>query len=134
MGDKVLVRRLSFEGIQKTEDRFEPHMYVVLELPRPNIPVFRVRSEETNRERTIHRNDSRLVDHQNREIINEREGENEKEEKDTLDRSDVTVVEERSDSDSETHDYVQRTYQERTPIVLRPCRVTQKHICQPDTV
>ena len=101
VGDKVLVRRLSFEGKHKIEDRFEPDMYVVLEQPRPDIPVFRVRSEETNREGTIHRNHLRLVDHQNREVINEREDENgkeeeldaSKEEKDTIDRSDVTVVE-----------------------------------------
>ena len=56
VGDKVLVKQLAFDGKHKIADRFEPDTYIVVEQPRPDIPVFKVRSEETERERTLHRN------------------------------------------------------------------------------
>lgn len=54
--DRVLVRRLAFEGRHKLADRWEEIPYVVLKNPNPNIPVYVVRCEAGGRERTLHRN------------------------------------------------------------------------------
>jgi len=62
VGDRVLVKKLSFDGKHKLADRFEPDTYVVFNQPRPDIPVLKVRSETSDRERTLHRNHLLLID------------------------------------------------------------------------
>ena len=56
VGDRVLVKQLAFEGKHKLADKFESEIYLVIGHPRPDIPVFIVRSEESEKERTLHRN------------------------------------------------------------------------------
>ena len=56
IGDRVLVKRLAFDGKHKLADKFEPETYIVIAQNRPDIPVFRVKSETSDREKTIHRN------------------------------------------------------------------------------
>ncbi|KAL4233166.1 hypothetical protein ACF0H5_007851 [Mactra antiquata] len=60
VGDLVLVRRTSFEGKHKIADRYEEEVYTIIEQPKPDIPVFRVRCGD--RERTLHRNLLFLLD------------------------------------------------------------------------
>jgi len=54
IGDQVLVRRKAFDGKHKIEDRFETDLYMIVDQPRRDMPVYRVRSGE--KERTLHRN------------------------------------------------------------------------------
>ncbi len=56
INDRVLVRRLAFEGRHKLADRWEETPYVVQKQPDASIPVYVVRSEAGGRERTLHRN------------------------------------------------------------------------------
>ena len=63
-GDKVLVKKLAFEGKHKIKDKFEPDLFIITEQPRPDIPVYRLRSEENGLERILHRNHLLLVDYQ----------------------------------------------------------------------
>ena len=53
-GDRVLVRRLAFQGRHKLADRWEEHPYVVLR--RVNDCVYTIKCEATGAERTLHRN------------------------------------------------------------------------------
>ena len=39
-GDKVLVKKLAFEGKHKIKDKFEPDLFIITEQPRPDIPVY----------------------------------------------------------------------------------------------
>ena len=55
VGDRVLVKILAFEGKHKIADKFEDSIYEVIEQPRHDIPVFKVKSEE-GVEKTLHRN------------------------------------------------------------------------------
>lgn len=55
VGDKVLVRVLAHKGKHKIADKFEEHIYTVLEQANPDIPVFKVESE-TGMIKTLHRN------------------------------------------------------------------------------
>lgn len=56
-GDKVLVRKVAFEGKHKIADKWEDNIYIVLDQPNLDIPVFRVQKEDgTGRIRTLHRN------------------------------------------------------------------------------
>ena len=59
-GDKVLVRRMAFDGKHKIQDRFEEDVYTVIDKPSENMPVFKVESRE--RCRTLHRNLLFLID------------------------------------------------------------------------
>lgn len=54
VGDKVLVRRVAFEGKHKIQDKFEDDIYSVVEQPRSDIPVYRVKSGD--KEKVLHRN------------------------------------------------------------------------------
>lgn len=54
IGDKVLVRRMAFDGKHKIEDRYEEEVYTVEEQPIPEIPVFKIRLGD--KVRTLHRN------------------------------------------------------------------------------
>jgi transposase InsO family protein len=59
-GDRVLVKKLAFTGKHKLADRWEPDVYIVVEQPNPNIPVYVVQSESKTGvrrcKRTLHRN------------------------------------------------------------------------------
>ncbi len=56
-GDRVLVRRLAFEGKHKIADKWEDDVYVVTAQPNEEIPVYTVEKENgTDRCRTLHRN------------------------------------------------------------------------------
>ncbi len=46
VGDKVLVKILAYEGKHKIADKFEEDVYRVVEQPRHDMPVFKVRSSE----------------------------------------------------------------------------------------
>ena len=54
-GDRVLVRRLAFEGKHKIADRWEEDSYVVISQPNTDIPVFVVENHNSKK-RTLHRN------------------------------------------------------------------------------
>ena len=57
VGDRVLVKKLAFEGRHKLEDKWEDQPYVVMEQPNPDIPVYKVkREDDSGGERTLHRN------------------------------------------------------------------------------
>jgi len=56
VGDKVLVKRLAFDGKHKIEDKYENEVYEVVQQPRDDIPVFKVRNEDIGKERVLHRN------------------------------------------------------------------------------
>ena len=73
VGDKVLVKKLSFEGKHKIQDKFEEDVYTVIEQSRPEIPVYKVKSDTSNIEKTLHRNHLLLVDYndENDENIDE---------------------------------------------------------------
>ncbi|XP_053380153.1 uncharacterized protein LOC123561773 [Mercenaria mercenaria] len=66
-GDKVLVKKLAFEGKHKIQDKFEEGEYLVIDQPRPDIPVFKVKSTKDDREKTLHRNHLILVHSQDTE-------------------------------------------------------------------
>jgi hypothetical protein len=56
VGDRVLVKVVSFEGKHKLADRWEHDPYVALNQPNEGIPVFKVRKEnDEGRTRTLHR-------------------------------------------------------------------------------
>ena len=55
VGDRVLVKILAFDGKHKISDKFEEDVYTVVEQPRPDIPVFIVKSD-SGKELTLHRN------------------------------------------------------------------------------
>ena len=122
VGDKVLVKRLAFDGKHKIADKFESEPYYVIEQPRPDIPVFKLRSYESNKERTLHQNHLLLIDDQDsEESYEDDEGEdvpvyeNELDEnvdasnKQGNEKSDITYVIEESDSENDCG-YVPRTY------------------------
>lgn len=57
-GDRVLVKNLSLRGKQKLADRWERQPYIILSQPNPDIPVYKVKPENSRsrRIRTLHRN------------------------------------------------------------------------------
>lgn len=61
VGDHVLVRVMKFEGKHKIADKFEEEVYEVVEQPREEIPVYKLRSLDTNTEKLLHRNHLHLV-------------------------------------------------------------------------
>jgi transposase InsO family protein len=62
IGDKVLVRVLAFKGKHKIQDRYESDVYEIIDHPRLDIPVFRIRSVQSGNEKTLHRNHLLLFD------------------------------------------------------------------------
>jgi hypothetical protein len=120
IGDKVLVKKLAFEGKHKIQDKFEDDIYTVVEQSRPDIPVFKVRSDSSDKERTLHRTHLLLVDYQDdiqdsennigpekeKKIIQDASKEEEEVKEDKIE-CDVT------DSESESEDFgiVEITYQ-----------------------
>ena len=56
-GDKVLVKKVAFDGKHKLADRWEDDVYIVLDQPNSEIPVYNVQREDgQGRKRTLHRN------------------------------------------------------------------------------
>ncbi len=74
VGDRVLVKKLAFDGKHKIADRFETDVYIVQSQPRPDIPVFKVKSEESDRVRTLHRNHLLQIDHLEETDVLDEEG------------------------------------------------------------
>ena len=124
-GDKVLVKKLAFDGKHKIKDKYESDLFVVVEQPRPDIPVFRLRSEETDIERTLHRNHLLLVSHQScdEEVSEEEEDCDEdpsieynrdasRDEKTITNEGDVTKEELEKDSDCEVIGFASEAYLE----------------------
>ncbi|XP_060575985.1 uncharacterized protein LOC132733359 [Ruditapes philippinarum] len=56
VGDKVMVKILKHDGKHKIADKFEQELFDVIDQPRPEIPVFKVKSENTGIIKTLHRN------------------------------------------------------------------------------
>jgi transposase InsO family protein len=57
VGDRILVRKVRFDGTHKLVDKWEKDIYVVLNQPDPEIPVFDVKPEcGTGKTRRLHRN------------------------------------------------------------------------------
>ena len=57
IGDRVLVRKLAFEGKHKLADKWENDVYIVHRQPNPDIPVFVLKKEDgQGSSRTLHRN------------------------------------------------------------------------------
>ena len=57
IGDNVLVKKLSFSGKHKLEDKWEPHIYSITGKEHPNVPVYQVvKSDGSGKKRTLHRN------------------------------------------------------------------------------
>lgn len=56
-GDRVLVKRVAFDGKHKLADKWEDDVYLVLDQPNDTIPVYVVQRESgEGRKRTLHRN------------------------------------------------------------------------------
>ena len=56
-GDRVLVRKVGLKGMQKLADRWSEEIYVVVDQPSPEIPVYRVKAElGRSHMKTLHRN------------------------------------------------------------------------------
>jgi transposase InsO family protein len=56
VGDLVLVRNVGLKGKHKLADKWKQDIHVVVEQPNQDIPVFRVRPENGEGERVLHRN------------------------------------------------------------------------------
>jgi hypothetical protein len=57
VNDRVLVRQVHFDGRHKLADKWETYPYTILDIPNPEIPVYRVRREDgKGPERVRHRN------------------------------------------------------------------------------
>ena len=56
IGDRVLVKECSFEGPHKLKDKWSEDLFLVVEKPHVDMPVYRVRPESGGRLRTLHRN------------------------------------------------------------------------------
>jgi len=106
IGDRVLVKKLAFEGTHKIAGRYEKDIYRVVDQPRPDIPVFNVRSEETNIEKTLHRNHLILVKYQEEEKATEDETTEEVEVDRQISRQSDVTTEIQEDSDSDDSDAV----------------------------
>ncbi|KAK3106463.1 hypothetical protein FSP39_020529 [Pinctada imbricata] len=56
-GDRVLVKVVAFDGRHKLADRWEEDVYIIVDKPNSDIPVFVVKKENgTGRQRVLHRN------------------------------------------------------------------------------
>ena len=57
IGDRVLVRIIAFESTHKLSDKWEEDIYVIVDQPNKDIPVYIVKKENgQGRRRTLHRN------------------------------------------------------------------------------
>ena len=113
IGDHVLVRQLAFEGKHKIADKYEEDLYEIVDQPKLDIPVYKIRRETDGKERTLHQNHLLRVDGMN----TEEEKEDEEEKKDLQEEKDIEVVDESrmetvihvdTDTDSESDFGVER--------------------------
>ena len=110
-GDKVLVKKLAFEGKHKIQDKFEEDVFVVIDQPRPDIPVFKVKSRKDNREKTLHRNHLILLDKQDGEnaLLRDESSEGNDESKIDEDTSnEISDVAEKESDSEEDYDIIPR--------------------------
>lgn len=56
VGDQVLVRRKNIHFMDKLADKWEEPVYVVIQRPYADLPLFKVKPKEGGRVRTLHRN------------------------------------------------------------------------------
>ena len=56
VGDRVLVKKVAFDGRHKLADKWEEEIYKVVKQPNEDVPVFIVEGETDKRKRTLHRN------------------------------------------------------------------------------
>ena len=56
IGDEVFVRKVGIHEHDKLADKWESSVYVVVEQPNPEIPVYVVKSDDSGKKRTLHRN------------------------------------------------------------------------------
>ena len=61
IGDKELVKILTFEGKHKISDKFEQELYTVIEQVKDCIPVYNVKGDITGKIKTLHWNHLYLV-------------------------------------------------------------------------
>ena len=54
--DIVLVKRVAWKARHKIQNKWEPSEYIVIEQPNLKVPVYKVKSLEDNKVRTLHRN------------------------------------------------------------------------------
>jgi len=150
VGDKVVVRKLAFSGKHKIQDRFESDTYVVIEQPRLDIPVFKIKSEQSGLEKTLHRNHLLLVDYQGDEeeddmveVIEEDEMDPRNKSEMNRDASNETDKEsEKSDvaesnkkiSDVEEHDHAEHAYQIGDAHHPETSKRQEKTVCSKDEV
>ena len=124
VGDKVLVKQPAYKGKHKIADRFEPDTYIVMDQARTDIPVYKVKSEQSDKERLLHRNHLLLIKHQDVQVEQSTEEDIVSEEEDTKsigprDASkykEITVIDDHSDiellnePDSEDDNYAYHAY------------------------
>ena len=58
VGDVVVLRQKSFRGKAKIQDRWDSTLYEVIEIPYPDMPVFKIRpqGDPEAKPRILHRN------------------------------------------------------------------------------
>ena len=56
VNDIVLVKRVAWKGRHKIQNKWEPSEYIIIEQPNLEVPVYKVKSLEDNKIRTLHRN------------------------------------------------------------------------------
>ena len=56
VGDRVLVKKVAFDGRHKLADKWEEEIYRVIKQPNEDVPVFVVEGETGKKKRTLHRN------------------------------------------------------------------------------
>ena len=100
VGDRVLVKKVAFEGKHKIADKFEEEPYTITEQPRPEIPVFKVKSESSGIEKTLHRNLLLKIEGKDRE--------NEIEEGESHEELDKEIPQEKEQEKKETDHDVMR--------------------------
>ncbi|XP_053372981.1 uncharacterized protein LOC123532109 [Mercenaria mercenaria] len=110
VGDTVLVKILSHgEGKHKLADKFEEDIYTVIEQPRTDIPVYRVRSK-VGREKTLHRNHLFPVNYQEEateEVDEVKDGEKKSaNQSDKGDASGQKGISDVTDTDDSDDDYI----------------------------
>jgi len=99
-GDRVLVRRVAFDGMHKLADTYEDDIYIVVCQMNPDVSVYCVLSGY--KEKVLHQNLLYLVDHQDLDEdgddTDDETDEGTRKEVSTVKKSDVTYDQDDSDS------------------------------------
>ena len=61
------MKKVAFEGKHKIADKFEEEAYRITQQPRPEIPVFKIKSESSGLGKTLHRNHLLKIEGKDRE-------------------------------------------------------------------